>query len=342
MSEQLAKSYKNPMEDLGKQLASSLALSGMANFKHPLADMKVPNALTVFSEQLAKSYKNPMEDLGKQLASSLALSGMANFKHPLADMKVPNALTVFSEQLANSYKNPMEDLGKQLASSLALSGMANFKHPLADMKVPNALTVFSEQLANSYKNPMEDLGKQLASSLALSGMANFKHPLADILGNPRISGLSSAWLTEFENSGADGLVASLREDLAVDPSLAQEVEEIFERIGAPEDLLDETADFLNLTVPFGYDAAVRAGLQVLAVTSLYAVLLIIFLNNPVLGAVLSAGGTPNVAASWKATGNAYDRLYGTDAKPKLVSKDRKRKKSGPLAKKNSRNRTSRW
>jgi hypothetical protein len=39
LSEQLAKSYKNPMEDFGKQLASSLALSGMANLKHPLADM---------------------------------------------------------------------------------------------------------------------------------------------------------------------------------------------------------------------------------------------------------------------------------------------------------------
>ena len=255
-----------------------------------------------------------------------------------------SALTGVGEQWLKSYRNPIEDINKMLSRSLApLSAVEGFKSSLyAEMKVPSALTVVSEQWLKSYRNPVEDINKMLSRSLALSGAPNFMSPLADVEAARKISSLSNAWLTEFQNDGADGLVASLREDIAVDPSLAREVEEIFERLGAPEDLLQETAEFLNLTVPFGHDAAVRTGLQVLAVTSLFAILLMIFLHNPVLGAVLSAGGTPNVVVSWKATGKAYDRLYGIDAKPKAMKKTGAKRKAGPLARKHTRKRSSRW
>ncbi|MET4901577.1 hypothetical protein PV760_12970, partial [Paenarthrobacter sp. CC6] len=186
------------------------------------------------------------------------------------------------------------------------------------------------------------IGKQLASSLTMSGIVNYKSPLLDMNVTGKFSGLSRSWLDEFEKDGTEGFVASLREDLAVDPALALEIDEIFERLGAPEDLLDETAEFLNLTMPFGHDSAVRTGLQIVAVTSLFAILLMIFLSNPFLGAVLSAVGTPNVAVSWKATGKAYDRLYGLEAKPKPGAKSSKGGKPGLLANGRGRKRSGRW
>ncbi|MET4901766.1 hypothetical protein PV760_13925, partial [Paenarthrobacter sp. CC6] len=74
-SGQLSKGLRDPMEGIGKQLASSLTMSGIVNYKSPLLDMKVPSALTGFSEQLSKGLRDPMEGIGKQLASSLTMSG---------------------------------------------------------------------------------------------------------------------------------------------------------------------------------------------------------------------------------------------------------------------------
>ena len=95
-------------------------------------------------------------------------------------------------------------------------------------------------------------------------------------------------------------------------ALSHELDDFFAEIPEAEILLKEASNALGLTVPFGYDRSVRTTLQILVMTSIFSTLFVAFLVNPFLGAALSALGTPNAVVTWKATGKAYDRLYGRE------------------------------
>jgi hypothetical protein len=168
----------------------------------------------------------------------------------------------------------------------------------------------------------------------------YKNPVAELGQMTKISSLGSAWLAGYERGGPADLMASFRDDLTVDQLLIEEIDELFGSIGAPEALIDETAETLGLILPFGYDPAIRAGLQAIAVSSLFAILLMAFIYNPTVGFLLSAAGTPNSVATWKATGKAYDRLYGAEGRSH--AKRGSARKGGPLTTRNPRRRSSRW
>ena len=77
-----------------------------------------------------------------------------------------------------------------------------------------------------------------------------------------------------------------------------------------EEILAKAPEVLGLVLPFGYDLTVRRSLQVTVVLATLAVLVTAYGVSPPLAVVLSAIGTPNVPVVWRATGRAYDHLYG--------------------------------
>jgi hypothetical protein len=260
-------------------------------------DIEAPMAELAGVAELAKQasvmYTSPVAELAKQ--ASMYTNSMAE-------------LGAMAKQASVMYTSPVAELAKQASmytnSMAELGAMAK----QASVMYTSPVAELAKQASAMYTSPVAELAKQ--ASMYTNSVAG----LGAMAKQIRISGLSNAWLAGFESGGANNLVASIRDDLAVDPALVREIDEFFESVGAPDALIDATAEALGLTVPFGYDAAVRAGLQAIAVTSLFAILLMVFIHNPVLGAVLSAAGTPNSVATWKATGRAYDRLYGVEAK----------------------------
>jgi hypothetical protein len=119
-------------------------------------------------------------------------------------------------------------------------------------------------------------------------------------------------IADLDQSRFDDMVRSLRN--APTDSTLLVVNRLFTQIkGTDTDIL-EVSQALDLTVPFGHDSAVRAACQIVMVALVAAALFgVSMLTHPVFvlaAAALTATGTPKPKEVWKATGKAYDSIYG--------------------------------
>jgi hypothetical protein len=114
----------------------------------------------------------------------------------------------------------------------------------------------------------------------------------------------------IQEARLDGLFQTLRESPG-DDQLTEEINALFGEIPGSGLLLHEAAQELTLLLPFGYDLAVRRALQVIVMLAVAAAIIGISLYaGPLPAAILAAAGTPKPRETWKAVGNAYDRIYG--------------------------------
>ena len=99
------------------------------------------------------------------------------------------------------------------------------------------------------------------------------------------------------------------QSLLGDPDFLEELDEIFTQLPENELLLAEASDGLKPFISFEHNETARRMLQVIVAVSILSALIVIYSISP-WAALASACGTPSAKTTWKATGTAYDRLYG--------------------------------
>lgn len=144
----------------------------------------------------------------------------------------------------------------------------------------------------------------IKSTLDFAGIDGFRETAVQIAKAQGLLGLSRDEVLERLHT------SHVLEDPDVPELIDSQVAAVFDDLPEAETLLAETAEALQLTLPFGYDRSVRAGLQVITVAAVVAALCAILLVFPWASTLLTLTGTPTPAKTWKATGAAYDKIFG--------------------------------
>jgi hypothetical protein len=135
--------------------------------------------------------------------------------------------------------------------------------------------------------------------------------LKDVYGTAGVGSISKL-LENTDQSLFEDIVRSLRDTSTDAPLLV--ADQLFTQMEGEEAALLEVSQTVDLTIPFGHDRVIRGALQLVIVTVVAAALFgISLLTHPVFAAaaaLLTATGTPKPKEVWKATGEAYDRIYG--------------------------------
>ena len=259
------------------------------------------------NSQAASSFKGSLGSVGagSSVSSMLeALGAASSFKGSLGSVGAGSSVSSMLEALgaASSFKGSLGSVGagSSVSSMLeALGAASSFKGSLGSVGAGSSVSSMLEALgaASSFKGSLGSVGagSSVSSMLeALGAASSFKGSLGSVGAGSSVSSMLEARQQGFAPGTSDGryLVDALSSETPHIPARQP----------------------LELTLPLGHDLAARAALQLVVVAFVAAALFgINMLGNPVFttaAAVLAAAGTPKPVEVWRATGQAYDRLYG--------------------------------
>ncbi|WP_442546162.1 hypothetical protein ACSBOX_21385 (plasmid) [Arthrobacter sp. KN11-1C] len=305
----------DPTAALAKFNTRTAMLDNLDKLVDPTAALAKFNTRTAMLDNLDKLV-DPTAALAKFNTRTAMLDNLDKLVDPTAALAKFNTRTAMLDNL-DKLVDPTAALAKFNTRTAMLDNLDKLVDPTAALAKFNTRTAMLDNL-DKLVDPTAALAKFNTRTAMLDNLDKLVDPTAALAK----FNTSTAMLDNLDLSAVLANIAkidphAILADLAKNPmleslALRDELDVFFAELPRAEKLLDEASNALGLTVPFGHDHAVRTALQILVMTGIFSTLFVAFLVNPVLGAALSALGTPNAVVTWKATGKAYDRLYSRE------------------------------